>query len=223
MKITANFIIMSSWACIIACFGEFAAVYVFGHFYPGYNHLKETMSQLGASKSPVSVEISIWWIMMGVLFILFAIGIKMAFIEKGAYAKIASWLIILYALGEGIGSGVFKADHLSNGLTTSAIIHNITGGIGIIAILLFPLIMQKVITKIEMPAFHCMSKIIFISDILISLLFLSRYLVAENSFLSLYKGLWQRLFMLNTYVYLAVIAILMIRNQQLHDRKSSTT
>lgn len=212
MKKSTNYIIISAIFCIIACIGEFVTLFVLGAFYPGYNQLKDTMSSLGASVSPVSDAISIWWIIMGLLFILFGIGFNKAFSEKGKYCSIASWLIILYGIGEGIGSGAFKANHLANGVSILLIIHDILGGIGVIAILLFPLIMQKVIDKYEMPGFYRMSKIVFITGLITVFLFLFRYLPDENIFFTIYKGLWQRLFMLNTYIYLATIAVIMIKN-----------
>ena len=121
---------------------------------------------------------------------------------------------MLYGFGEGIGSGSFKSNHVANELTVSGIIHDILGGIGVIAILLLPLIMQKVITKNEMPVFYRMSKIVFISGIITIILFLFRYSLNVNNFFTIYKGLWQRLFMLNTYIYLTTIAILMIKSQK---------
>jgi hypothetical protein len=215
MNKSAKYIIISAVACIIACIGEFVAIFVFGAYYPGYSHLKNTISSLGASPSPVADEISIWWVVMGVLLIFFGIGFKKVFSEKAGYAKIASWLIILYGFGEGIGSGAFKANLVAKGLTISAIIHDILGGIGVTAILLLPLIMQKVITKNEMPVFYRMSKIVFISGIITVLFFLFRYSSNENNFFTIYKGLWQRLFMLNTYIYLTTIAILIIKRQNI--------
>ena len=211
MKKSTQYIIVSAVACIIVCIGEFVTLFVFGAYYPGYNHLKDTMSVLGASVSPVADEISLWWVIVGIFLIFFGTGFRKAFSEKGLYAKGASWLIMLYGFGEGIGSGAFKANHIANELTISGIIHNIFGGIGVTAILLLPLIMQKVVTKNEMPVFFRMSKIIFITGIITVLLFLFRYLSNENNFFTVYKGLWQRLFMLNTYTYLTTIAILMIR------------
>jgi hypothetical protein len=65
---SSNFIIVSAIFCIIACPGEFLALFVLGAFYPGYNHLKDMMSSPGSSVSPVSDEISIWWVMMSKAF-----------------------------------------------------------------------------------------------------------------------------------------------------------
>jgi hypothetical protein len=214
MKKSIQYITVSAVACIIACIGEFVTLFVFGANYPGYNHLKDTMSDLGASVSPVSDEISLWWVIMGLLLIFFGTGFRKAFSEKGLYAKGASWSIILYGFGEGIGSGAFKINHIANELTISGKIHDILGGIGVAAILLLPLIMQKVVTKNEMPVFFRMSGVIFITGIITVLLFLFRYLSNENNFFIINKGLWQRLFMLNTYTYLTTIAILMIKRNK---------
>jgi hypothetical protein len=214
MKISINYINISAVACIIACIGEFVTIFVFGSLYPGYNQMKDTMSALGASISPVSEEISTWWIMMGFLLIFFGTGFKKAFSDKGIPARIASWLIILYGFGEGIGSGAFKADYIENALATSAIIHDILGGIGVASILIFPFIMLRVIPKKESPAFYRMSQIIFITGFITIFLFLFRYSSDENNFFSIYKGIWQRLFMLNTYIYLSTISILIIKRQK---------
>jgi hypothetical protein len=214
MKNSAKYIIISAVACIIACIGDFVSLFIFGAYFPAYSQLKDTMSSLGSSISPVSDEISISWVITGILLIFFGTGFRKEFSEKKGYAKLASWLIILYGFGEGIGSGAFKEDHIFNGLTSSAIIHDILGGIGVTAMLFLPLIMQKVITNNEMPVFYRMSKIIFISGIITILLFMFRYSSFENNFVSIYRGLWQRLFMLNAYIYLITIAIIMIKRQK---------
>jgi hypothetical membrane protein len=51
---------VSCIVCIIACIGDFAVMFFLGTFYPGYSQLKNTMSSLGASVSPVSDLKSIW-------------------------------------------------------------------------------------------------------------------------------------------------------------------
>jgi hypothetical membrane protein len=223
MKKSAYFIIFSSIACITACLGEFVFMFIFGAFYPGYDHLKNTMSSLGASKSPVSAEMSAWWVVMGVLIIFFGIGFQKAFSENGRKGRFASWLIILYGLGEGIGSGLFKADRIPDGMTFSGFFHDMVGGIGVTAILIFPLIMQKMISNKENLYFSRLSIIVFVCGIVSILLFLFRFSPDENDFLSIYKGLWQRLFMLNTYIYLTTIAILMIKRQMQNTNDSNIT
>jgi hypothetical protein len=213
MRTRILFIKISVVACWITCIGEFLSVFILGAFYPGYDQLTETVSSLGASLSPVSAIISAWWIIMGMLMILFGIGFRIAFSEYKRIAGIGSWLIILYGIGEGLGSGLFKADHIANGLTLSAVIHNIFGGIGVVAILLFPLVIIKMIPKNTYSFLRRISYIVFVCGFLTIFLFLFRYSSLESSFLCVNKGLWQRLFMLNTYVYLAIVAWMMIRKK----------
>ncbi len=214
MKNSANYIKVAAWAGIVVCIGEFLTIFIFGAYYPGYSQLKDTMSMLGTSESPVSVEISTWWVIMGLSFIFFATGFYKAFRVKGRYAGLAAVLIGLYGFGEGIGSGAFKADRIANEFTPIGRVHEVFGIVGVLAILLFPFIMQKLIPKSSDPGFYRFSQIIFICGILTVLLFLLRYLPDPDNFFTIYKGLWQRLFMLNTYIYLTTIAILMLRGQK---------
>ena len=220
MKRTDNYIIISAIAVIVICIGEFVTMFVFGALYPGYNQLKDTLSALGATASPVSVEMSAWWIFIGVIFILFGFGVKKAFSENRKYANVASWLIIIYGLGEGFGSGAFKADHLEHSIATSLIIHDTLGGIGVIAILMLPLIMLKLVSKDINPNFHRFSKILFVTGILMVSMFLFRYSPNKDNFFLIYKGLWQRLFMLNTYIYVTAIAIFMIRKYRFKENQN---
>jgi hypothetical protein len=211
MQNSNKLIIFSALAAIIASLGDILATYLFGLMIPGYNQLTETMSSLGISTSPVSNQVSAWWIIMGFLFIFFGFGFKKAYQEKGKYAIWAAWIIILYGLGEGIGSGAFKADHINNQPTIFALIHDTLGGIGVFATLSLPLIMQKIYS---MPWFSKLSKIVFVTGILFILMFLFRYSFNTDNFLSTYKGLWQRLYMLNTYIYMVTLAILTIIKQK---------
>jgi hypothetical protein len=213
MDNTRKFVLISSIACIIAAIGEFLTIFILGTYYPGYNQLHDTMSSLGASISPVSDIISNWWIIMGFLFMIFGTGVFKAFSDKPKKSLIAAICIILYGLGEGIGSGAFKADHTPNGLTNMAIVHDALGGIGVAAILIFPLFMLKVIERNENQLFHRISKMVFATGILTIVFFMSRFLSNQNNFFAINKGLWQRLFMLNTYIYFVYIAILMIKQK----------
>jgi hypothetical protein len=205
------FIIISCIACIVACVGDFAVMYIYDGYYPGYSQIFNSISSLGASDSPVSFQISTWWVILGFLMILFALGFRMAFSENNKYIIIASWLIIIYGLGEGMGSGFFKADYVNNVITTSGKIHDILGGIGIFAVFIFILVTQKIFTKAFYPRLYQLSWIIFISGILILVLFSFRFFNSENNIIGLYKGLWQRLLVLDLYIYFLVIAFLMFK------------
>jgi hypothetical protein len=216
MRKSPDYIILSALAGILAILTDVVSMFTFGILRLGYDSMSETVSALGSSNNQMSGQISAIWIMVGVLLILFGVGFRIEFLDKGTFAKGASWLIILYGLGEGIGSGIFKADRFGRELTTSGVIHEILGSLGVIAILILPLIMQKVITKKENPWFQIVSILVFVLGVLFMVFFLFRFSADKTNFFSQYKGLWQRLFILITYIYLFSIAVIMIRKHQKH-------
>ncbi len=216
-------IALSVIACYVACVGDFVILFVFGSKYPGYSQLYSTMSSLGATASPVSFVVSAWWIMLGLLFFVFALGFRQAFSPANKYVKLAFWLIIIYGLGEGLGSGLFKADHQDGLMIVSAIIHDILGGIGVTAIVLLPLVMQKIIPRSAIPGFHLLSKLIFVIGLMLLMIFMLRFNGNEETELLNMKGLWQRLFVSVYYVYLLVIATIMVRDHLLVKKEIKKT
>lgn len=207
-------IIASSIACFIACIGDFWVTFVLADYKPGYSHLIHTMSMLGVSNSPVSVLISAWWILLGFLIIFFAIGFAQAFNYHQWEVKISTWLLIFYGLGEGLGSGLFKADRVNNSLTLAGNIHEVMGAIGTISILLLPLLMMRIIPRSVNTAFPSFSWVIFIVGLVMLIMFMFRFSSYQIEGLFIYKGLWQRLFVLDYYIYLITIAVIMIKMQQ---------
>lgn len=195
-------------ACIIACTGDFVITFIGGGYYPGYSQLHDTMSALGATASPVSGILSLWWILMGFLFVLFAMALYYSFVSR-PYAKVAAVFIVLYGLGEGFGSGLFKADPAAGTIVSSYLFHNILGGIGVVSILAFPLFMKKVIPYSESKLFPGLSNTVFVAGIIFTALFLSRF--EAFGIITGLKGLWQRLFVGVMYIYLLIVDGLVIK------------
>jgi len=198
-----------SAACFTGCIGDFVSLFILGPKYPGYSQIFDTMSSLGSSVSPVSDIISLWWIILGILMIVFAFGLRAAYSADDKYVKTVFWLIILYGLGEGLGSGLFKADRVSGSYSTSFIVHDILGGAGVVAILVLPLIVQKIKPFFSNKRFIRFSRITFILGILFLLLFSFRFVKNGNNLIAGYKGLWQRLFIMVYYIYLMTVAYIM--------------
>jgi hypothetical protein len=198
-----------SAACFTGCIGDFVSLFILGSKYPGYNQIHDTMSSLGSSVSPVSDIISVWWIILGILMIVFAFGFRASYSADDKYVKTIFWLIILYGLGEGLGSGLFKADRVSGSYTTSFIVHDILGGAGVIAIMVLPLIVQKIKPSFSNARFKSFSRIVFILGILFLVLFSFRFVKNGNNLIAGCKGLWQRLFIMVCYIYLMAVAYIM--------------
>ncbi len=201
-------------ACFIACVGDFLVTIILGSHYPGYSQLFNTMSSLGASTSPVSYLTNLWWLILGLLMITFAIGFWQAFPKGTKYVSLVTWLIILYGLGEGFGSGLFKSDQTGVFINPS-FIHDFLGGVGILAIIILPMIVPKIIPCFSGLDFKRFSLFVLLSGIMMWTLFFFRYVNHGDNFIAVYKGLWQRLFVLDYYLYLSVIAI-MILNKRTH-------
>ena len=207
-----------SAACFAGCTGDFLSLFILGQEYPCYNQLFDTMSSLGSSASPVSNIISVWWIILGFLMIIFAFGFRAAYSQGDKSVKIVFWLLILYGLGEGMGSGLFKADRVSGSYTTSFIVHDILGGAGVVAILILPLIVQKIKPFFSSTGFIRFSHITLILGTLFLILFSFRFIGNGENIVAKYKGLWQRLFVLVYYIYVITIAIKMASETVLQDK-----
>ncbi len=207
-----------SAACFAGCTGDFLSLFILGKEYPGYNQLSDTMSSLGSSASPVSDIISAWWVILGFLMIIFAFGFRAAYLPRDKYVKTVFWLLILYGLGEGLGSGLFKADSVSGSYTTSFIVHDILGGAGVVAILILPLIVQKIKPFFSSPGFKRFSNITLILGALFLILFSFRFISNGENILAKYRGLWQRLFVLVYYIYMVTISVKMVSGTIRRDK-----
>ncbi len=195
--------------CYLVCVGDPIALYVFGRKYPGYCQVADSISSLGAAISPVSDQISTWWMILGSVFVVFALGFNKVYKERGKTVITATWLIAVYGLGEGLGSGLFKADHIGDSLTTSAMIHDTLGVSGNVSVLILPLVMRRIFPKEEHRAFYIFSGVVLYVGIVTSLLFLSKHF--GSNVISLYIGLWQRITLINFYIYFMVIATMMLK------------
>lgn len=205
------FLKLIPWICILACIADFSLLFVFGNQIPGYNQLTDSISTLGRSSSPVVFAVMIWSVFLGIVFIAFGFGFREIFDKSKKTTRNVFWLIGLYGFGEGIISGIFKNDTINGDLTTSAYIHEIIGGIGVVAILLLPLAMNQMFTKEDSPKFFHFSRVVFLIGIVSVLLFSFRIEYFNDTFLNTYSGIWQRIFIINTYCYFMVIALLMVK------------
>ncbi len=201
----------SAILCITACAADLILIYVLGKQIPGFNQLTHTLSSLGVSGSPVAGIVSIWSVILGVVFVFFAFGFRNTFRAYGKQINKVFWLIILYGLGEGVASGIFRIDILNGRLTNMAVLHEFLGGIGVTALLLLPLVMRTIFTAFSYPLFFRFSGIVFALGLISIFLFSFRLEYFAGSFLYKYCGVWQRIFLVNSYVYLTVIAFKVMR------------
>lgn len=201
---------MGAISGMLGCLVDVISSTILGSRISGYNHLRSPLSQLGIQSSPVAHEIAFWWEIVGVLMIVFGLSIYLAFRDNKKQVVIASVLVILYGLGEGLGSGLLPADIAGAHHSWTGIIHILIGGIGVVGLAFFPLIMRDLLSGIRK-----FSMIIFMLGFIGVILFLFSHFIDEpHSFITEYKGLWQRLFITNYYIYIMVVAIKLFYVQQ---------
>jgi hypothetical protein len=198
----------TSFAGIAGCLVDLISMFILGREIKGYSPLSNTMSMMGTSNSPVDHQIALWWILMGILFIIFGLGIRYAFSDKKKLAIIASWLIILYGVGEGLGSALFPEDIPGTSHTFTGLLHNFMGGLGTTSITIFTLVMAKLI-----PEYKKFSYVVFIVGMTGIIFFgIGQFWHNPTNFFVMNKGLWQRIFVMDYYLYVIVIAIKLITN-----------
>ncbi|MGE5425424.1 MAG: DUF998 domain-containing protein [Syntrophothermus sp.] len=201
MKIAASVIIL------FASLADILMTFALAPFYPGYIQITTPVSMLGSSASPVAGIASAWWILLGVLFMISGGLLIMPFLslEKPWYLSVLpAVMLIIYGFGEGVASGLFRSEHAGDYSTFEATMHNIISGAGLISSILLPLTMIKVLKTKGLKIFSIM---IFVTGILLFFLFQMRYIFPGNTLSTDYLGLWQRLLMLNFYLYLVVISV----------------
>jgi hypothetical protein len=181
---------------------------VFARFYPGYDARIQPVSALGAKGSPIAGLVSGWWIFIGMVFLIFAFSFGKTNYSHKRPHMLTAWLIGIYATGEEIGSGVFPGNHLAGRLTTTGIIHNLIGGIGVLALVLSPFVMKRKYPRIDYPSFNRFLSIISLSGIFVFLLFsITKLNLAGIPWFRSLHGLWQRLFIANYYLFLIVLSL----------------
>lgn len=187
--------------CFAACIGDFAVTFVIGFLHGHYDFINQSESYLGTDDSPVAVYMNIWGVLFTILFVVCAWALRRTILSSGRWATIAVWLIAIYGIGEGMGSGLFPYNHVGAELTLSGKLHSLFSGIGVSALVALPYVLLKLFPASAFPALHRLFLIVAISAPTFILLFL----LSKDNALP-YKGLWQRLFILDYYLLLMVLA-----------------
>lgn len=189
--------------CFVACAGDFVVTFILGAMYPGYNLVRDSESYLGTSASPVSHLMNLWSFLFFLSLLVFAVGLRWTKLRQGFWEGVLVWLIVAYGAGEGLGSGLFPYDHVNGALTTSGTLHGISGAIGGTAVVLIPLVCLKIFPRKNYPGFGAYCTFSFFNG----LFFIILFLLAHRGIIP-YKGLLQRIFILNYHVFIVVTALL---------------
>jgi hypothetical membrane protein len=195
---------------VLACLEDICLTYILGSRYPGYNRFLQAMSDLGHEGSPVARSASTGWIIMGLMFIVFGYGFYRAFVHYSKIARAAGWMLALYGIGEGLGSGLIPGSPGKAFGTGASIVHSLIGGVGVLASILLPFIIIKMFNARKSSALFWYSWLTTVFGVFFFILFsISNFYRPEGSWIS-YLGLWQRLYMLVYYLFFIYLAVLML-------------
>ncbi len=177
---------------------------------PGYNHLYDFISELGASGTPNAVLMnSLGFIPGGLMFSLFGLGLLLSGYQGGKF-KAGSVLIIVFGLGVAT-AGIFSCDVGCpiNG-TTEAVVHDRVSLVAffssITAMFLFGSSFKKT------TSFHNLALYSKLSGAF-TLLFLVIMILSYPS--ETLSGLWQRLMLGTIFLWSGVVAYRFALNRNL--------
>jgi hypothetical protein len=148
---------------------------------------------------------NIWGAVFSLLFIAYAFCLRKTIFKKGVWQHVAVWLIAIYGAGEGVGSGLFPYNQVSDHLTMANKLHLIFSGLGDAALVILPFVVFKIFPKRIYPGLHTCAGIVAFSGPVLIIFFL----LARASILP-WRGLWQRLYLLDYYLLLIAISIKML-------------
>ncbi|MEO5585820.1 MAG: DUF998 domain-containing protein [Flavobacteriales bacterium] len=193
-------------SCLLACAGDVVVPEILAGSYPGYNPVMQSESILGAAGSPVAGWFTAWSVCLALLFFVFAWGLQQAFWPTAKRMSLAAWLLMLYAIGEGLGSGIFPFNHSDGVLTVMGKLHAAMSVMGSAALYLLPLV-WLLRPPVQGPRLRAISWATLLLGGLFMLLF-----GAAKAGLCWGLGLWQRAYLVVYYVYLLTLAWAMYRS-----------
>ncbi len=198
---------------VLACLGNVYMIYLLGSWCPGYRPFLQAMSDLGHQGSPVARIVSTGWVIMGLMFIIFGYGFYRALFYEDKMARQAGWMLALYGIGEGLGSGLIPGAPGKIFQTPASIFHTLVSGVGVSAAILLPIVIIRMFNA-RKPALYWYSWFTTITGGLFFILFsISNFYCPEGKWIS-YLGLWQRLFVLMYYLFFIYLAMLMLASQK---------
>jgi hypothetical protein len=191
---------------VLACGGDLCMIHLLEGRYPGYKPLFQAMSDLGHEGSPVARTVSIGWVIMGLMFIVFGYGFCRAFLHYSKMARTAGWMLALYGIGEGLGSGLIPGSPGKLFRTPGSVFHTLLGGLGVLAAMLLPFIIVRMFKARQSSALYWYCRFTTVLGVFFFVLFsISNFYRPEGEWIA-YMGLWQRLFRLIYYFFFVYLA-----------------
>ncbi|MBU9725378.1 DUF998 domain-containing protein [Diplocloster modestus] len=182
-----------------------------GPFYKGYSQLYQVMSVLGNHHFILHRIYNTWLVILGLILIAGSVQLYNLIVSVSMPMAIALMIIlILYAVGGCILSGLFSVGEDKSLETLPAKIHGIGSAIGFMILTLAGLTVSVYFHKINALAWMCAGAISFLCSVIFFVLFIMADKPAyADSILSL-EGLWQRLSLVFMYVPIILLCFYLL-------------
>ena len=112
-------------------------ILVFGLLRPGYDPIRQYMSELGAVGAPYAIAFIVPEFLLGLMMIAFAFGLHRG-ISEGQGSKLAPILIVVSGVGW-IGGSIFRCDVGCVNESVTGTLHGLIGMFGPLPLLIAPL------------------------------------------------------------------------------------
>jgi len=176
--------------------------------YRGYNHLTQVMSVLGNPKAPLHLIYNIWLVVFGVAILISILQFYPIIVQVSSVISIVLFsVIVIYAIGGCILSGIFPVGETKSLETVSAKIHGYGSVIGFLLLTLAPLLIGMYFFKISNGLLGVLSLICFILAIVFFALFIMSDKPNYKGTVIAFEGLWQRLSLLCMYLPIAALCV----------------
>lgn len=190
--------------------GDLMIPFLLAPAYKGYSHLKQVMSVLGNSKSPLHMIYNVWLVLLGSVIFICNFQIYSVVREKTNIIAAALFSVVcVYAIGACVLSGCFSVGETKILETLSAKIHGYGSVLGFLLFIFAPLLVGLYFFKAANQLLGIFSLGCFAGSIIFFILFIMAdkpdY---KGTFIAL-EGLWQRLTLL--FMYLPVMALCLLQ------------
>lgn len=189
-------------------FADLIIPFLLAPTYKGYNHLTQVMSVLGNSKAPLHLIYNIWLVVFGIAILISALQLYPTIAQVSNSISIMLFsVIVIYALGGCILSGIFSVGETKSLETLSAKIHGCGSVIGFLLLTFAPLFVGLYFFKVSNRLLGILSLICFIFCNSFFALFVMADKPNYRGTIIAFEGLWQRLSLLSMYLPIAVLCI----------------
>jgi hypothetical membrane protein len=170
---------------------------------PDYNSTTQYVSEFGITPGITSEIVSSWWIVSGIILILFSLALNNTMEKAGRFSFLGPLCICLYGLLDSIGSSIFPMDVA--GETITGMIHTIVSFIGITAVTFSPLALVGRMKKD--PRWNRLVGFTWITQIIFCVIYVVCVLAFTEIYFGQYVGFLQRVFIYGVDIWIIVLGL----------------